>query len=227
MKIPFNIGNTKFFLDQYKTHQEKDILIMLSFDIIDFDSIFKILNFKSNYELSDDEKKLILYKFREISVGDEVNIKFVCECGQVNENVLELNNFIQEAKRNDSDIKKLNKKITDDNLQDFLVNDINTDELDIDEFEELKERIKQNQIHINFNKTSKCLKCNKLKLFDLSDTKYIMEIMSDDTLMTLYKTYNYLIFFGKYSKTDIDNMLPFERSIFAGLVNQTREDLNK
>lgn len=227
MKIPFNIGNKKFFLDQYKTHQEKDILIMLSFDIIDFDSIFKILNFKTNYELSDDEKKLILYKFREISVGDEVNIKFVCECGQVNENVLELNNFIQESKRNDSDIKKLNKKVTDDNLHDFLVNDINTDELDIDEFEELKERIKQNQIHINFNKTSKCLKCNKLKLFDLSDTKYIMEIMSDDTLMTLYKTYNYLIFFGKYSKTDIDNMLPFERSIFAGLVNQTREDLNK
>ena len=50
--------------------------------------------------------------------------------------------------------------------------------------------------------------------------------MSEDSLMTLYKSYNHLVFFGHYSKQDIDDMLPFERVIFIGLLNKTKEDLS-
>ena len=56
---------------------------------------------------------------------------------------------------------------------------------------------------------------------------YIIEIMSDDTLMSLYKSYNFLIYFGHHTKEGVDSMYPFERSIFIGLLNKTKEDLEE
>lgn len=226
MNFPFKIQDKHFNLKPYCTEQEKNILLTSSFEISDMDTVLDILNFKSDYELSDNEKKVLLYKYREISIGDEVDIKFTCDsCGQGNDGFLELGNFVIEAKRNDPDIKNLQKEVNDNNIHEFV--DFDPDELDLDEYEALKQRISENQISFNFIKSTKCLKCKAEKKFDLSSPKYIIEIMSEDTLMTLYKSYNYMIFFGNYSKQDIDSMLPFERSIFIGLLNKTKEDLNK
>ncbi len=226
MKIPFKLGDKTFYLNQYTTYQEKEILLLDSFDICDADAILNVLNFIEIGALSLNEKKLLLYKFREISLGDEVNISFVCEkCKQGNDGVIEACNFIVPPKRNDSDISKIFQEVTEDNL--YLYTDIDLNELDILEYEKFKQRIIDNQSKINFVKTAKCLKCGTLKEFDLSSLKYIIEIMSDDTLMSLYKSYNNLIFFGHYSKEDIDGMYPFERNILEGLMNKSKEDLAK
>jgi len=226
MKIPFEIGGCTLYLEQYNTFQEKEILLLDSFEVHSVDAVFDILNFNCPEGLTQDEKKIILYKFREISLGDEVNVKFICEeCGQGNDGILEAGNFIIEPERNDLDIKKINQIIQEDNLQDYV--DINLDELPIIEYEKLKKRIQQNQSKINFIKSAFCLKCKKERKFDLSSLKYIIEIMSDDTLMTLYKVYNQMIFFGHYSKLDIDSMYPFERSVLIGLLNKTKDDLAK
>lgn len=225
MRIPFEIGDKKFLLTPYNTNQEKEILLLSSFGIDDFERVFEILNFKTEYELSENEKKIIIYKYRDISLGDEVDIKFNCDnCKSGNDAVLEASNFIIPNIRNDENIKKLNISVTDENIQEFVL-DVDVDELDIQEFEELKQQVKDNQIEFDFIKSTKCLKCGHEKLFDLSPNKYIFEIMSDDTLMSLYKSYNFMIFFGHYSKEDIDKMLPFERSIFIGLLNKVKEDL--
>lgn len=226
MKVPLELNGKTFLISPYTTYQEKKILLSSSFDIQDFDRIFEILDFTSEHELTDDEKKVILYKFREVSLGDEIDIKFTCDnCGQGNDGVLEANTFAKPGKRNDPDIKKMQGKVTEDNMQDYV--DFDVDELDIDEYEALKQRIIDNQTTISFIKECRCLKCGTFKKFDLSSPKYIVEIMSDDTLMTLYQSYNFMVFFGKYSKSDIDKMYPFERSIFIGLLNKTKEDLNK
>ena len=226
MKLTFNLGGKKLELTPYTTSQEKDILLLDSFNETNLDKVLDILNFETNYELSEEEKKIILYKYREISLGDELNVSFVCdECGQSNERTLEASNFFEDSIRNDDYIKKLNKKVTDDNLHEFV--DIDVDDLDIDEFEELKQKVTENQIKVNFIKSTTCLRCKEEKKFDLSNNKYIIEIMSDESLMTLYKSYNFLIFFGNYSKLDIDSMLPFERTIFMGLLTKTKEDLAK
>lgn len=226
MKIPYEIGSKKFLIKPYKTYQEKELLLLSSFGVNDADLIFDILNFKTEHTLNDNEKKLILYKHREISLGDEIDIKFRCDhCGQGNDSVIEASNFIKKSLRDDKDIFKFNEVVTDDNLQLFA--SVNVDELDIDEYEALKQRIKDNQITIDFIKTATCLKCGTKKKFDLSEMKYIIEIMSEDTLMTLYKTYSSMIFFGKYTKEGIDDMYPFERSIFKGLLSKIKEDLNK
>lgn len=228
MKIPYTIGNKTFLIEPYNTFQEKEILLLASFEVFEFDRVFEILGVETDTinDLTDDEQKVLLYKFREISLGDEIDIKFKCEnCQAGNDGVLTASNFLIPSKRNDYDVKKLNMPVTDETLQEFV--DVDVDELDIDQFEDLKQRVKENQNHIDFTKTCACLHCRTEKKFDLSDPKYIIEIMSDDTLMTLYKSYNYLIFFGKYSKEGIDSMYPFERSIFIGLLNQTKEDMTK
>lgn len=226
MRVPFKIGEKEFLIKPYTTFEEKEILLLSSFDVDDLDRVFEILDFNTEHELSIEEQKVILYKHREISLGDEIDIKFKCEaCKKGNDAVLEANNFAMNGKRNDPDVKKINKSVTDDNLSDFV--DIDSDELDIEEFEGLKQRVIDNQVQFNFVKDARCLHCGEPKKFDLGDTKYIIEIMSEDTLMTLYKSYNHLIYFGNYSKADIDKMYPFERSIFIGLLNKTKEDLAK
>lgn len=228
MHIPFKIGEKEFLIHPYTSKQEKEILLLASFEVYDFERVFDILNFTPSCgidNLSDNEKKVLLYKFRDLSIGDEVEIKFNCgHCKHHNESVIEATNFIIPNLRDDKDIRKLNIPVTDENLQEFVI-DIDVEELDIDEFFELKQRVKDNQIDFDFIKTTRCLKCGKEKTFDMSKMSYILEIMSDDTLMTLYKSYNLLIYMGKYSKEDIDGMYPFERTIFTGLVHKLKEDL--
>ena len=225
MRIPFKLNNKTYLIQAYNTFQEKEILLLDSFGVEDFNRVFEILNFECP-DISDDEKKVLLYKFREVSLGDEIQIKFVCNnCGQGQDATLQGTDFIIPSKRNDNDIKKILKEFNEENIHEYI--DFDPDELDIDEYEELIQRIKDNQEHISFIKSTPCLKCGTHKNFDLGSPKYIIEIMSDDTLMTLYKTYNFLVYFGKYTKEDIDKMYPFERSIFVGLLNKTKEDLNK
>lgn len=226
MKIAFNIGEKSFSIEPYRTHQEKDILLLSSFNVDDIDKVLEVLNFKTEYALSDDEKKLILYKHREISIGDEVNTKFKCkECGQGNETTITASGFIIDSIRNDGDVRKINKEVLDENLHEFV--DIDVDELDILDFDILKNRVQENQIKIDFIKKNECLKCKAEHLFDIGQTKYIIEIMSEDDLMSLYKTYSSMIYFGHFTKSDIDSMYPFERSVFVGLLNKIKEDLAK
>lgn len=229
LEYDFSIGDKTFTITPYCTKQEKELLLLSSFEQYDLDKALKILGFQTNYELTDDEKKVILYKYREISIGDEIDIRFVCDdCKFVNETKVEAKNFVIPGKRNDSDVKKFAKPFDEENMHEYVnLTKDDIENLDIDEYEALKQKIIENQVQISFVKEVNCLKCNKPKRFNLGATKYVIDVLSEDTLMTLYKAYNFLIFFGHYTKTDIDNMYPFERSIFIGLLTKTKEDLNK
>lgn len=227
MKIPVQLSK-KYYIEPYNTFKEKELLLLSSFEVDDIGTVFDILGFEHSDELSEDEQRVLLYKYREISLGDEIQVKFKCDnCKKANETSITANNFIVLPKRNDKFVKKIAKEVTDDNLQEFVDIGMDVDDLDVSDFEELKQKVKDNQLQFNFIKECSCIHCGTKKRYDLSSIKYIIEIMSDDTLMTLYKTYNAMIFFGHYSKEDIDKMYPFERSIFIGLLNKTKEDLNK
>ena len=231
MYLPFEIGPKKFLISPYTTKQERDFLLLSSFDVDDFERIFELLDYKSDISIKDlslNEQRVLLYRFRDISLGDEVEVNFQCDkCKHHNENViLNTSNFLIMNIRDDNDIIKKNKEVTDDNLSEFVPN-IDVDELNIDEFDKLKERVKDNQIRFDFIKEVKCVSCSEIKKFDMSSPKYIIEILSDDNLMTLYKTINSMVIFGSYTKEDIDNMIPFERTILAGLLKTTKEDMIK
>lgn len=224
MKIPFKISDQTFEIKPYTTEVEKNILLLVTMDNVSLDIALDTIGAENFQHLTDDQKKVLLYKYRELSIGDEVDIRFKCDkCGTPNETVIQATDFIIHPSRNDDDVKKLDVEVNDETIQEFV--DIDVDELDIDEYEEVLSRVKENQEKINFFKECKCIACSTPKIFDMSDEKYILDIMSEDNLMSLYKTYNHLIFFGNYSKIDIDSMYPFERTVFTGLLNKTKEEL--
>ena len=230
MKYTFELGSKKFVLFPYTTAQEKELLLMSSFGNHSLDDALELLGFAGDLtDLSEAEKKVLLYKYREISLGDEINVKFVCDkCKQGQDGVLMASDFVVPGIRNDDDVKKLSSEFTEENLHHYVdVPQEALDELDIDVYDALVRRVRENQVTIKLVKSCDCVMCGTPKYFDLSSPSYIIEIMSDDDLMTLYQTYNYLNFFGRYTKSDIDGMYPFERSIFMGQVNKTREDMAK
>lgn len=51
--------------------------------------------------------------------------------------------------------------------------------------------------------------------------------MVEANLNTLYQYYSNMKYFGHYSIQEIDEMLPFERDIYFGLLSRTIEEQNK
>ena len=229
-KYPVEINGKKLLIHPYDTEKEKDLLIMSSFEIYDIDEILRVLGLEYSEleKLTENEKKVLLYKFREISVGDEINVKFKCtSCKAPNETSISCADLVQNNHL-DPDIKILDAEVTDDNIKEFLyIEQDEIDNLDLDEYEKLLDRIKRNQVKYNFVKKCSCLKCKSENSFYIGDIKYIIESLSEDTLMSMYRTYNDMCMFGNYNKRDIDSLYPFERTILIGLINKTREDMKK
>lgn len=176
-------------------------------------------------DLTIDEQIALMFYFRSISVGEQINIKYTCmKCNHPNEIAIDVSENVNDPK-SDIEVKQLFKPVTEDNLHEFV--DIDLDELDIDEFEDLLQKVKDATVTFDFIKKTRCLKCGETNRIDFSNPEKTLTYMSEDTLISLYQIYNDLSFFGKYTKADIDSMLPFERAIFIGLLNKTREELNK
>ena len=89
------------------------------------------------------------------------------------------------------------------------------------------ELVKKNVTTFSMIKESKCMNCQHTHYFDVSGKDYVINSLSEDTIMSLYQTISDLVFFGKDTKIDIDSMIPFERSLFVGILNKIREELNK
>ena len=230
-KYPVELNGKRILIQPYNTEKEKDLLIMSSFEIYDINEILRVLDVDMEIidGLSLNEKKVLLYKFREISVGDEINVKFKCtECKAQNETVLSCTDLVEKNEYANPEIKILDEEVTDENIHLFInKSPEEIENLDIDEYEHLIEEIKRNQVKYNFVKSCNCIKCKTKNLFYIGDVKYIIESLSEDTLMSLYRTYNDMCMFGNYNKRDIDSLYPFERTILIGLINKTREDMKK
>jgi len=223
-------GDKTIRLEPYNTSAEKSLLMGTElFNVGLLDEAIKTLSNYIDYnkldELTDNEKKLILLKLRAISVGEEIPIKFICDnCNKPIESVLNISNIHKNGKKSDK-VKDIYEDLTEDNFHKFV--DTNVDELELDEYDKLYELVEESIVKFNFNLPCMCSLCGNKQYFDISDSKYIIDNMSEDTLMSLYKTYNDLIFFSHYTKQDVDSMLPFERSIFIGLLNTTKEELEQ
>jgi len=54
-----------------------------------------------------------------------------------------------------------------------------------------------------------------------------VDVICESSLASLYQYYSNMKYFGKYSIFEIDDMLPFERDIYYGLLQKTIEEQNK
>ena len=229
MKVPFKIRNINLELESYTSLQEKDLLFLTMDDfsgknILDLALDICKIPRKIISKLNEQEKKCVLYKLRELSIGNEINIKFKCQkCGQRSENFVNISNIIKHPNLKHKSVID-NGKYNGGEIFDCLKG--NYEEMFIDEYEKLKENIKNYITTFDFKKECICQKCLFKNIIDISDTKFIIDNLSEETLQSYYKTYNTLVFFGKYSKLDIDSMIPYERTIFLGLLENQLKDHN-
>lgn len=225
IKILYQYNDKKFYVKPYTTSIEKDILLSEQFVENDINAVLMILDFDISIieKLSINEKIALLYKIRSISVGETIPIKYKCKhCSAGNDVELEITDIVKEPNTKNEKVKDVYKDLSYENMSEF-VPDIDIEELDFDDYEKLFTEIKDSITTFDFIKKNKCIKCKKHNNIDIS--KKVVSNMSEDSLTSLYQSYNDLIQFGSYSKLDIDSMLPFERSIFIGLLNKTKEEL--
>ena len=230
LKVNYSYSGKHFVISPYTSLQEKDLLLLSTVEETDIDIALDICGIgkEISKDLTNDEKIAMLYKLREISVGGDVNISFKCEhCNQNNENIINIENIVKSAKCANHPKKNIIDKFTnctEYNLEDFIIGDV--EEMDLDEYENLLNEVKSSVTSFEFLKPTYCQKCTKENLIKIDEPGLVLELMSEDTLIGIYKTYNDLIFHGTYSKLDIDSLYPFERTILLSLLNKSREDMN-
>jgi hypothetical protein len=229
LRVNVQYSNKKFKLFPYNTNQEKDLLLLVNFENYTLDDALEICGLSENIiqTLSRDEKIFLLLKYRSISVGDDLNLKFACShCGTGNSNILTIGDMLVPPKENHEYIIDKFKEVTDDNIQDFLL--INIDDLELDEYCKVFKEVQNSITKFNFSFPVTCQKCKKDNLINLNKgDEFIIDNMSEETLSSIYKLYNDLVFNSNYTKQDIDTMYPFERQILINLLNKTREEANK
>jgi len=228
IKVKYEYSGKTFEISPYNTAQEKELLLLSMISEPNIDNALEICGTSKEIidSLSEFEKVALLYKYREISIGDDINLKFTCKhCGNGNENALNISNIVRSSNIKNELINDQFKEVTEDNFQDFISSDV--EELDIDEYEDLLEETKQSCTTFDFRRPIICQKCTEKNYVRINKPEFVIDNLSEDSVMSLYQTYNDMTFFGKYTKQDVDTLYPFERTILISLLNKTREDLNK
>lgn len=245
----FNILGKKVKLRPYSTKQERDVLLLqqIQSDDLDFclEESLRVFYFEEDNsikisELSTQEKVLIFYLYRSISVGDEGTITYECnKCSEVNTVKVVFDFYERLKNENQNGIRFLDKELNADNLHEFiskeylLQHNIKTDniqetldELDLSLFEEIQKNVQEIKEKINFNRILKCQRCKEESLMDCSKLQFLLNHVSEQDLIIIYEATTILVTYG-YTKTDIDNMIPFERSILIDLMTKHLNEQNE
>jgi hypothetical protein len=216
-------------LKPYSTIVERDLLLYTSGDY-DFNTLFNILT--DNIEINDpfslddlsfEEKKLIILELRQISVGEVFSFIRKCSnCGEKYETDVSFENTIEEGNLEDFNNIQLEEAFSTD-YNDYV--DFDIDELNIDVYDALVEHINKNRTKFNFSAKSVCVHCKNINIINLS-TEHLVANLSEDTLANFYQTIASMVYYGHYTKQDIDNMLPFERTILLNILNEEIKKAN-
>ncbi len=215
-----------------------------------FDYLKDNIIYNKDYILSKDEKIYLLYMLRSISVGESINSTNTCpHCQKKFDAELPIDGFIIEPKNfNESLIFDdftcyFKDTYTNSNIDEYfykVVYNINKDEIilkdDIQNFFDninvenentILNFIKENRTIFKFICKKKCKHCKEDFQIPMDSDTYVTSTLSEDSLISLYKTISNLNFHGKYTKTDIDGMLPFERSILVSLLETNLKELKE
>ena len=233
MKIPFKDFGYTIKIEPYTVAQEKELLFLDTYypeyndDILDAALDILKVDSKLYSKLSHDEKVILLYKYREVSVDEKFAIHCVCSsCGMPIETEISISNIVNKAELKSDFVRDL--KRLPENEEDFQKNFLTKyEDLDIDTYENIYENISKYQTTNNFIRKFKCLSCSHESYINLNSNKMVISSLSESSIESIYNFYENLIFTGKWSKRDIDSLLPFERVIFSSLYNESVKKHNE
>lgn len=218
-------GGKEITLSPYDSKTEKELLLISSLkEQLEISDLYNILKHHiSDCALSEDEMYALIYKLRSISVGDSIPIKCKCnKCSKVIDTDIDIDNVIIDGDLSNNNFDCNIKEAFTENVEEYV--DFDMSELEINDYEELETFILQNKVKFDFIKKFQCQYCKHINNMNLKDIDFLKENISEDTILTYYKNISDLVFFGHYSKLDIDSMLPFERNIYIGLLNKQLEN---
>jgi len=213
-------------LKPYTTKQEKDVLLYISdrkgigkeWKQINYNKIIEILGVPDADLFSHKECEAIIYKLREISVNDLIQVRYKCSnCGKTDINVVNISKmFMQCEPKNMFNQLRIVDRVVE-YYSEF------PDDVPIDVLEEFEEEVqKSNKCIFNKEQKIKCTFCNNETIYN-SDAH---EIISSMTLTDIYNQYADISFYSSNTKNDVDSMYPFEREAFVALI-QKRLDKKK
>lgn len=236
-RVPFNVLGHKYLVRSYNTKQEKTVLLLQQLQDSDpeycIDETLRLFGFleDNNYDLNEltlKEKKLLIYLYRGISVGDEQALNFPCsKCKAPNTTHITFD-FYDKLKEFKG-IKIIDEELTFDNQDKFCSEDflkaLNVQsiyDLEIDDYEEALKKIKTAQEALNFRKDLTCRNCGTVSSLDCSKIEFILEHISEENLMMIYETITTLIRVG-YTLQDVESLIPFERVILMEQMSKQLE----
>lgn len=228
MKELIEYNDRKIIISSYNVAIERDLVLMAaSEENIDPDVYLRVLEHlirsnKNIYKLYKQEKIFLLYKLRSTSVGNILKLNSKCECGFKFSTEFDLNKIIEVHNIENPELKNIYSL----NTEDYFKKDI--DDYSFEDYDSLEEYIEENRTKFDFVKTVNCPSCQAKLIVDLASPEIFTQMFSENDIMTLYQSIIRLSFNAKMSLDGIMNTLyPFERGIFADLVNEEIEEINK
>ena len=198
-------------LKRYTTKQEKDFLL-LEEDATLTQQLKTVSDVKADNEY---EALAFLFKLREISVSNLVEIPKSCSCGYINSFTIDINDmfnftpeFIPNYEMMAVGIFMSADEIINTNILDSLI---------IKDLKTLNELIfKRSQEIFSPKIIKECQKCNtSLELYFNPAS-----LISKSNPAMIYKEYVDISYYSSITKQDIDSMYPFEREIFLSLLSE-------
>ena len=228
MKIKYYGLEDELEISPYTTAQEKEMLLLQEYENDEeyiIRQMLEIVGVSSDVikKMSMDDCKALLYKFREISIDNEIEIRYKCpHCGSAVSATVSCANIVKIPEYEISTIKNLHR--LPKNEQDFIDNFLTDgDNIPIGDYEHLLEIAPDYQTLYDFYVSLTCPLCKGKTKSNIGKPKFLISAMSEDSLKSIFQSYELLIHYGNWSKSDIDGLIPFERKIFISLLTQSLE----
>lgn len=204
---------------------------------IAFAHICKLYGVPEN--LPEDLKLACLLKVREISNGGDCLLKYKCpKCKRVTESVIMLEDMLdfslfdkierfRDAKL--KDLSDLNLDLENiENIKMSEVFDYFEERPQLQNLEDVKDltlSLKARFPKFKHDMHSRCVLCGFENLVNV-DRQFVIKSLSTHSIAAMYQVYHKLVING-FTKLDVDTMLPFEREIQSGLIDQAVQNLKQ
>nr|DAS39313.1 MAG TPA: hypothetical protein [Caudoviricetes sp.] len=202
---------------------------------IAFTHICKLYGVPEN--ISEDLKLACLLKVREISNGGDCHLKYKCpKCKRVTESVIMLEDMLDFSlfdkieRFRDAKLKDLGDLNLDleniENVKMSEVFDYFEERPQLQNLEDVKDltlSLKARFPKFKHDMHSRCVLCGFENLVNV-DRQFVIKSLSTHSIAAMYQVYHKLVING-FTKLDVDSMLPFEREIQSGLIDQAVQNL--
>lgn len=202
---------------------------------IAFTHICKLYGVPEN--LPEDLKLACLLKVREISNGGDCLLKYKCpKCKRVTESVIMLEDMLDfslfDKIERFRDVKL--KDLSDLNLDLENIENVKMSEVfdyfeerpqlqNLEDVKDLTLSLKARFPKFKHDMHSRCVLCGFENLVNV-DRQFVVKSLSTHSIAAMYQVYHKLVING-FTKLDVDSMLPFEREIQSGLIDQAVQNL--